>query len=106
MAQDPYKYFRPEARELFAGLQNHDPEISDFTTRVSEEGLSGGNKDTGGSSDTTDSPSSNGTFPATDVDGNTLSFAFGDPSQSLTSGGKPIEWTGAGTGTLVGSSAS
>ncbi|WP_292441777.1 DUF5801 repeats-in-toxin domain-containing protein, partial [Mesorhizobium sp.] len=92
-----------EPRELFVGLQNHDPEISDFTTHVSEEGLTGGNKDSDGSSDTTDSPSFGGTFPATDVDGNTLSFTFGDPGQSLTSGGKTIQWTGAGTGTLVGS---
>lgn len=40
---------------------------------------------------------------AKDADGDTLTAVLQAPSGSLTSGGEPIRWTGAGTSTLVGS---
>ena len=46
-----------------------------------------------------------GSFPATDPDGDALSFVFTSAPSGLTSNGVPIEWTGVGTGTLVGMAA-
>ncbi|WP_269933565.1 DUF5801 repeats-in-toxin domain-containing protein, partial [Aminobacter sp. HY435] len=97
-----------ENRELFPGLRrNRGPEMRDFEVAVSEEGLKGGIEDYLGSNDTTDQPTVTGSFPATDADGDQLSYVFGTPTLpqgmlQLTSGGLPILWLGAGTGTLVG----
>ncbi|MDW9652892.1 type I secretion C-terminal target domain-containing protein [Sinorhizobium meliloti] len=40
---------------------------------------------------------------ATDADGDNLTAVLQAPSETLTSGGKPITWSGSGSGTLIGS---
>ncbi|MCG7507752.1 DUF5801 repeats-in-toxin domain-containing protein, partial [Mesorhizobium retamae] len=92
-----------DRHELYPAAPNRDPLFSDFSiSSLSEEGLAGGNLDSDGSNDTTNATLITGTFPATDPDGDTLSFTFGEPS-GLTSGGIPLVWTGQGTAALVGS---
>jgi T1SS-143 domain-containing protein len=92
-----------DRHELYPAVANREPHLADFAANpVSEEGLSGGNKDSSGSNDTTDATHITGVFPATDPDGDALSFIFGEPS-GLLSGGLPVAWAGQGTGSLVGS---
>ncbi|WP_429022675.1 choice-of-anchor K domain-containing protein [Aeromonas veronii] len=60
---------------------------------LSEEGLSGGIKDTAGSSDTTDSVTASGKITVGDVDSqDTLNVTLSAPSTALTSGGAVIQW--------------
>jgi T1SS-143 domain-containing protein len=83
---------------------NDAPSVSNGSATVSEEGLAQGVADTAGSpSDTTDSASASGDLTASDVEGNGLTWTLGTPSQPLTSGGQTVTWSGAGTGTLIGS---
>ncbi|PLP58342.1 hypothetical protein CYK37_15670, partial [Mesorhizobium loti] len=92
-----------DERELYPAAPNRDPIFADFAALpLSEEGLAGGNPDNDGSNDTTNATLITGRFPATDPDGDALSYTFGTPS-GLTSGGVPVTWTGQGTGALVGS---
>ncbi|EHR71077.1 VCBS repeat-containing protein [Burkholderiales bacterium JOSHI_001] len=73
---------------------------------LSEEGLALGNPDSAGSPDTTNRAELSGSLGVSDADGDTLSFALQAPTEALTSGGQAITWTGAGTGTLLGSAGS
>jgi large repetitive protein len=82
---------------------NDAPVVSPATAIVSEEGLAGGNRDTAGSADTTNSAIASGTIVASDVDVEPLAFTLGNPGAVLTADGSAVTWTGAGTGTLVGS---
>ncbi|WP_421276904.1 type I secretion C-terminal target domain-containing protein [Aeromonas veronii] len=60
---------------------------------VSEEGLSGGIKDTAGNSDSTDSVVASGKITVGDVDSqDTLNVTLSAPSTALTSGGAVIQW--------------
>ncbi|MFM5361762.1 retention module-containing protein [Aeromonas veronii] len=60
---------------------------------VSEEGLSGGIKDTVGNSDSTDSVVASGKITVGDVDSqDTLNVTLSAPSTALTSGGAVIQW--------------
>jgi len=68
---------------------------------VSEEGLYGSNPDSAGNTDTTNSRTASGRVYASDVEGDSLSFSL-NSTASLTSDGSAIVWTGAGTGTLIG----
>jgi VCBS repeat-containing protein len=85
--------------------QNDTPTISDDeTVRVSEEGLNNAIADDVGSSDTTDVVEVTGQFDVNDADiGETLSVTLGEPVGSYTSNDVTITWSGAGTGTLIGS---
>ncbi len=69
---------------------------------VSEEGLSNGNADTFGTTDTTNVAISNGAIAVTGG-GESLTFALGVPETNLTFKGSPLSWSGSGTGTLTGS---
>ncbi|MDH1495766.1 Ig-like domain-containing protein [Aeromonas caviae] len=60
---------------------------------LSEEGLSGGIKDTVGNSDSTDSVVASGKITVGDVDSqDTLNVTLSAPSTALTSGGAVIQW--------------
>jgi VCBS repeat-containing protein len=83
---------------------NDGPTIADpAAVRVSEEGLADANPDTAGDLDTTNSDTDTSGAAATDPDGDTLAYTLGDPGAVLSSDGQPVSWSGAGTGTLVGS---
>ncbi|MEH8134927.1 VCBS domain-containing protein [Aeromonas veronii] len=61
---------------------------------VSEEGLSGGIKDTAGNSDSTDSVIASGKITVGDVDSqDTLNVTLSAPSTALTSGGVAVQWS-------------
>jgi T1SS-143 domain-containing protein len=81
---------------------NYFPVVEPVAVRVSEEGLGGSDPDVQGNIDTTNVAYLTGSFSATDPDGDTLSFVFTSAPSGLTSNGAAIEWTGVGTGTLVG----
>ena len=70
--------------------------------RVSEEGLPGGNQDTVGNQDTTNSDTGGSTVTASDPDGDTLIYTLSAPVTALASNLVAITWTGDGTNTLVG----
>ncbi|MBI3154156.1 MAG: tandem-95 repeat protein, partial [Burkholderiales bacterium] len=69
---------------------------------LSEEGLPRSTPDTTGD-DTTDAASASGIVVAVDTDGDALGYTWGDPPEGLSSGGRPLVWSGAGSATLVGS---
>jgi T1SS-143 domain-containing protein len=83
------------------------PDVVNASAAVSEEGLAGGVPDTAGSSDTTNSATSSGTISISDsvdsVVDSVTSVTLLAPNTPLTSEGVAITWSGAGTGTLVGS---
>ncbi|WP_323002844.1 retention module-containing protein [Denitromonas sp.] len=79
------------------------PTVGSAAAAVSEEGLAGGNPDTAGVSDTTNSPIFSGVMPVADVDGNALTVTLTAPTTSLSSNGVAVTWTGGGTQTLIGS---
>ncbi|TAL19868.1 MAG: tandem-95 repeat protein, partial [Aquabacterium sp.] len=82
---------------------NDAPVVSAATATVSEEGLSGGNTDTTGSSDTTNGTTASGAISITDPDGDTItSVVLVAPTTTITSGGYTVSWSGSGTQTLVG----
>ncbi|MCH8992587.1 MAG: hypothetical protein IIA44_12690, partial [Acidobacteria bacterium] len=70
--------------------------------RVSEEGLPGGNQDTVGNQDTTNSDTGGSTVTASDPDGDTLIYTLSAPVTALASNLVAITWTGDGTNTLIG----
>ncbi len=85
---------------------NEAPTIGTATARVSEEELPGGLADSAPNAtlDTTNSATINGTLAIADADaGEILTATLGNPGAVLTAGGIPVTWTGAGTGTLIGS---
>jgi T1SS-143 domain-containing protein len=83
---------------------NFAPVVGSASVRVSEEGLSGANADTSGSTDTTNSATASGTIAVSDADGQALTVTLGAPSTALTSGGQAISWqTSNGGHTLTGS---
>ncbi|QSZ41142.1 Ig-like domain-containing protein [Sulfurimonas aquatica] len=85
---------------------NDAPEAVDGFARVSEEGLFNGIVDTTGENpgdDTTDSAVMTGTMSFSDVEGDVLSVSLSNPTQTLTSGGATVTWSGAGSDTLTGS---
>ena len=82
---------------------NDAPTTGTSSATVSEEGLTAGNPDSVGTSDTTSSTAAGGTIAVSDVDGNSLTVTLGDPGAVLTSGGQAVTWAGVGTHTLVGS---
>ena len=82
---------------------NDAPTAGTGSTTVSEEGLTAGNPDIVGTSDTTNSTIAGGTIAVSDVDGNSLTVTLGDPGAVLTSGGQVVTWAGVGTHSLVGS---
>ncbi|PWK76757.1 DUF5801 repeats-in-toxin domain-containing protein [Aminobacter sp. AP02] len=86
-----------EGRELVAGL-NADPEFTGFSIRLSEEGLSGGNRDNGPNPfDTTNERVFTGNFGATDSNGDPLTYSLGLPdpvaNAGITSHGAAVVWT-------------
>jgi len=85
-----------------------DPTIQHITVEaiVSEEGLITGIKDTNGENagdDSTDVTTVTGNMIFNDVDGDTLTVALSEPTETLTSNGQVITWTGDGTSNLIGS---
>ncbi|WP_375211614.1 Ig-like domain-containing protein, partial [Aquabacterium sp.] len=86
---------------------NDAPVITQATATVSEEGLAGANADNTGSTsnnDSTNAREASGHITVTDVDNSSLTLTLSGPS-GLTSGSKPISWTGDGSAgnPLVGS---
>ncbi|MBW2185857.1 MAG: tandem-95 repeat protein, partial [Deltaproteobacteria bacterium] len=78
-------------------------EASDSVAAVSDEGLPDAIPDTTGSDDTTNLDTDSGQIVFTDVDiTDTHTVTLTAPSESLSSGGTELVWTGGGTGTLVG----
>ncbi|MBA3939760.1 MAG: hypothetical protein C0520_00960, partial [Sphingopyxis sp.] len=85
---------------------NDAPTIGTAIARLSEEGLPGGIADNAPNAtlDTTNSTTIGGMLAIADADaGETLTATLGNPGAVLTAGGVPVTWSGAGTGTLVGS---
>ena len=84
---------------------NDAPVVNATTVHVSEEGLTDGIADTTGlnaGDDTTDSTTASGNM-ASDIDGDTLTVSLSAPTQTITSGGNTVTWSGVGTNTLTGS---
>ncbi|WP_288842884.1 tandem-95 repeat protein [uncultured Deefgea sp.] len=75
--------------------------VSSTPVTVSEEGLKGGIADTTGTSDTSNATTAIGTVIFNDVDNTALTYTLTAPT-GLTSGGQAINWSGNGTGALVG----
>ncbi|WP_374243253.1 VCBS domain-containing protein [Zoogloea sp.] len=81
---------------------NDAPVVGTGSATVSEEGLATGAPDGKGTSDTTNLTTASGTIAFGDADGNTLTATLSPPPVDITSGGKSISWSGAGTSTLIG----
>jgi hypothetical protein len=81
---------------------NDPPEVSSGSATVSEEGLAGANADTSGTSDTTNVTTVSGTLTITDKDNTSYTVTLSAPA-GLTSSGTALVWSGAGSGTLIGS---
>ena len=80
-----------------------DLEATDSAAVVSDEGLADASPDTIGSDDTTNLDTDSGQIVFTDVDITDVhTVTLTAPSESLSSGGTELVWTGSGTGTLVG----
>ncbi|MBN2817221.1 MAG: tandem-95 repeat protein, partial [Campylobacterales bacterium] len=86
--------------------QNDAPTLLGATARVSEEGLTQGLQDDEGANigdDTTNATVTTGTLSFADIDGDSLTAAIAAPTETFTSGGETIVWSGSGTATLTGS---
>ncbi len=77
------------------------PAIESVALSLSEEGLPGGWTDTLGTPDTTDDVDAQGTVSITGFAA-PVTVTLDAPVASLTSGGETVQWSGAGTQTLVG----
>lgn len=93
-------------RELDAGI-NAEPEFLSFSIRLSEEGLSGGNRDDGPNPfDTTNERVFTGNFGASDSNGDPLTYSLGLPNPAtnagITSHGAAITWNLVGPNLLEG----
>ncbi len=82
---------------------NDAPTVAAGSATLSEEGLAGANADTTGSGDSTNAPTASGNLAIADADSAALSVTLSAPTTALSSNGQAITWSGAGTGTLVGS---
>ncbi|WP_158592083.1 retention module-containing protein [Pseudomonas cavernicola] len=83
---------------------NDAPVVGTGSAIVSEEGLTGANADSLGSTDTTNSLTVTGNISISDVDaGSSFIVTLGAPSTALTSGGQSVQWSGSGTNLLTGS---
>lgn len=81
-----------------------DFDASDASGTVSEEGLPDANPDDVGFNDTTNSKTDSGQIVFTDADtSDTHTVTLSAPVTDLYSNGTLLTWSGAGTGTLVGS---
>ncbi len=81
------------------------PIVTPTTVRVSEEGLANGIPDNAGlnpADDTTNATTVTGNI-ATDPNGSLLTMSLSAPTQTITSGGNTVTWSGVGTNTLIGS---
>ncbi|MBZ9811327.1 DUF5801 repeats-in-toxin domain-containing protein, partial [Mesorhizobium sp. ESP-6-2] len=96
------QFGQAERRELF--LPNANPQFGDLTVRVSEEGLSGANPDSDPGSPFDESNLSviNGSFGATDPNGDPLTYGLGVPATTLTSHGTDVVWELVDSTHLVG----
>ncbi|TPK51724.1 DUF5801 repeats-in-toxin domain-containing protein, partial [Mesorhizobium sp. B2-5-2] len=96
------QFGQAERRELF--LPNANPEFGDLTVRVSEEGLSGANPDgdPGSPFDESNLSVINGSFGATDPNGDPLTYGLGVPATTLTSHGTDVVWELVDSTHLVG----
>ncbi|MCG8425938.1 MAG: VWA domain-containing protein, partial [Chromatiales bacterium] len=90
-------------------INNTAPTVSASTAIVSEEGLTAGIADSSGTpADDTDNAvhdSSSPTYSSmaiSDTDGDSLTVSLQEPTDTLTSNGQSITWSGGGTTTLVG----
>ncbi|EPJ53601.1 MAG: hypothetical protein OFPI_10420 [Osedax symbiont Rs2] len=98
----------PTAQALIKDLSTPPSDLTGTSTTVSEEGLSGGIKDTAGTSDTTDSATAKGSLSFSDADTNAHNsqpfvFELEGPT-GITSGGENVLWSwDADTQTLTGS---
>ena len=82
---------------------NDAPVVGTSSVRVSEEGLSGANADSGGTADTTNLTTASGSIALSDADNAALTVTLGAPATALTSSGIPITWqTSNGGHTLIG----
>ncbi|MCK6413797.1 MAG: choice-of-anchor K domain-containing protein, partial [Azonexus sp.] len=81
------------------------PEVGSATVHVSDEGLSGGLKDTTGNPDTTDATTVSGTVSFSDANGDPVTLKLEVPTENLSSGGVAVVWEGQGTQLLVGKAA-
>ena len=85
---------------------NDAPVVTTVGVHVSEEGLSGGNADSSGTSDLTNSTTATGSISVTDVDGDSSLLTLTGPT-GLTSHGVAVTWTwNASSMTLVGKAGS
>ncbi|SFP90231.1 beta strand repeat-containing protein, partial [Pseudomonas borbori] len=76
--------------------------IASASANVSEEGLSGANADSAGTTDTTNNTSASGTLNISNANSDILSFSLTAPATALSSGGQPVQWSGSGTSQLTG----
>jgi len=84
---------------------NDAPVIGSSSARVSEEGLAAGIPDTTGSIDTTNAATASGAIAVADLDQDALAITLSAPETALYSNGAPLQWTGEGSSTLIGSAA-
>ncbi|MGO3453018.1 MAG: VCBS domain-containing protein [Marinomonadaceae bacterium] len=78
--------------------------LIDSSVIVSEEGLTGANADTAGSTDTSNAVSATGSFSVSDADGDDLSVSLVAPTGIYTSGGVALDWNLDESANLVGTS--
>ncbi|MGB3337996.1 MAG: hypothetical protein WBA73_12530, partial [Devosia sp.] len=93
-AEDDAELFAANLPPAFAPVR--------YFGRLSEEGLTGGNLDSTGSSDTTNAVTLIGSLSISDPNGDPLSFTFGPMTSALTSNGVPVVWVGESTPVLIG----
>ena len=82
------------------------PHVEDVVISLSEEGLTDGLADTTGTPDTTNDATASGDLTIIDPDSSSFTITLSEPTSTLKSSGEVITWTGDGTQTLVGSTAS
>ncbi|MFA9274719.1 MAG: retention module-containing protein [Candidatus Aquirickettsiella gammari] len=82
---------------------NDAPSLANSSRNVSEEGLTDGNADTNGSTDTTNTPTASGSMVVTDADSTSFTYSLTSAPSGLTSNGLPVTWTLSGQ-TYTGSS--
>ncbi|WP_428623350.1 retention module-containing protein [Sedimenticola sp.] len=81
---------------------NDAPVPSPSAVVLSEEGLSGANADSSGSTDTTDQRIVSGNVTITDADSSNFTVTLNAPVDTLSSNGKSIVWAGDDTSVLIG----
>jgi hypothetical protein len=82
---------------------NDAPTVGNTSGSVSEEGLPGGNKDTAGTPDTTDSTTVSGQINVADPDSSAFTYGLTAPTTPVFSAsGTQLVWTSDGHGGLIG----